>query len=173
MGGGGVPGLLGILVPWVLSLMVSVLLAGRKLSLVRLSISVAVSQFLFHVLFVLGSITPVGSLGGHVHGAPMVLPPGTTVADAVIADSSMWFGHAAALIVTVAMLHSGERTLLALRDLAVQAVRWVRLHVDTVLLFPLLPVSRRVAIDVLDARPLSLLILRTLQGRAPPRSHAF
>ncbi len=54
------PGAVGILVPWVFSFMISVLLAGRSLSLIRLGISVAASQFLFHVLFVLGTVTPSG-----------------------------------------------------------------------------------------------------------------
>ncbi|MDR2997573.1 MAG: hypothetical protein LBU78_05595, partial [Microbacterium sp.] len=66
--GGAMPGPLGVLAPWLLSLMVCVLLAGRKLSALRLSISVIVSQLLFHGLFVLGMITPTGTIGGHVHG---------------------------------------------------------------------------------------------------------
>ncbi|MGO1539958.1 MAG: hypothetical protein ACTHW3_11405, partial [Leucobacter sp.] len=40
IGGGAMPGLVGIAVPLLLSLMVCILLAGRKLSLTRLSISV-------------------------------------------------------------------------------------------------------------------------------------
>ena len=48
------PGWVGIVVPWVLAVAVSTLLAGRSLSVWRLAIAVAASQFLFHGLFVLG-----------------------------------------------------------------------------------------------------------------------
>lgn len=167
-GGGQMPGLLGILVPWVFSFMICVLLAGRKLSIIRLSVSVAISQFLFHMLFVLGTITPSGSATPHVHGAPLVLPAGDGVADAVVADGAMWFGHLAAVIVTVVALHRGERVLLALRDLAVQAVRWVQRRVDAVLISPVLVVGRRAAALFDSALPIDDCVLATLRGRAPP-----
>ena len=48
-------GLLGVVVPLALSLFVSVLLAGRRLSVIRLGVSVIASQTLFHSLFVLGT----------------------------------------------------------------------------------------------------------------------
>jgi hypothetical protein len=53
--GGTLPGTLGIVVPLVFSILACVLLAGRQLSLLRLSLSVAISQLLFHTLFVLGA----------------------------------------------------------------------------------------------------------------------
>lgn len=71
--GGQMPGMLGIAVPWLLSAMVCTLLSGIRLSALRLSVSVLLSQALFHSLFVLGAITPRGGVAPHVHG-PLVLP---------------------------------------------------------------------------------------------------
>lgn len=163
------PGGLGIVVPWMLSFMVCVLLAGRRLSAIRLSISVAVSQFLFHVLFVLGAITPSGSATPHVHGAPLVLPATTGIPETLATDGMMWFGHALAALATIVALHRGERLLLALRDLAQQSVRWLQRRVDAVLaphsLRPAPRPSLRVEIAVLR----SAFLLSTLRGRAPPR----
>lgn len=170
-GGGEMPGLLGIAVPWVLSFMVCVLLAGRKLSAIRLSASVVISQLLFHVLFVLGTVSPSGTATPHVHGAPLMLPAdpaGSAVAEAVVADSSMWFGHALAAIVTVVVAYRGERLLLALRALAVQAVRWVRRRVDAVLASPMLLVHGKADALFERVRPVDAHVLATLRGRAPP-----
>ncbi|WP_407358803.1 hypothetical protein LTA6_000991 [Microbacterium sp. LTA6] len=172
-GGGQMPGPLGIVVPWIFSFMVCVLLAGRKLSVIRLSISVAISQLLFHVLFVLGTIEPSGTAVGHVHGAPIVLPAGAGMTEAVVADGTMWFGHLLAAIATVAIAHRGERMLLALRELAVQAVLWVRRRVDAVLGSPELLDVRDLGLALDNTRPLESRILATLRGRAPPAAHAI
>lgn len=78
-GGGQAPGLLGIAVPWILSLMVCTLLAGRTLSLLRLSFAVAGSQLLFHALFVLGTVSARASAvtGGHLHDHAAMAPLST------------------------------------------------------------------------------------------------
>lgn len=47
--------------------MVCTLLAGRVLSLTRLSIAVVISQALFHVLFVLGTDPGAAGATGHAH----------------------------------------------------------------------------------------------------------
>ncbi|MFJ4224616.1 hypothetical protein [Microbacterium sp. NPDC089695] len=172
-GGGAMPGALGILVPWMLSFAACVLLAGRRLSLIRLALSVGVSQFLFHTLFVLGTITPSGAAAPHVHGAPLVLPAVAGATGAVVADGGMWVGHLIAALVTVAALHRGERLALALYALAAQAVRWVRRRVDVVLTRPALPrVGAPRAVCALVPSAGSAL-LATLRGRAPPLSPAI
>ena len=61
VGGGALPSVMGVAVPLALSLLVCVLLAGRRLSLPRLSLSVLTSQALFHLLF--SVFTPSGA--GH------------------------------------------------------------------------------------------------------------
>lgn len=172
-GGGQMPAALGILVPWVFSFMISVLLAGRRLSLIRLGISVAVSQLLFHTLFVLGTITPSGPPVPHVHGAPLVLPPMSGVPVVVTADASMWLGHGVAALLTVAALHRGERLILAVRDLAVQLVRWLRRRVDLVLVLPALRQMRRLRGRFGVQSAVDLFLLATLRGRAPPLAAAI
>lgn len=165
--GGLMPGMLGIAVPWVLSFMVCVLLAGRRLSVVRLAASVAISQFLFHVLFVLGAITPAVAMTGHQHGAHLMMSDSSGVAEAIAAGGMMWFGHALAALVTVVALHRGERLLLGLRDLAQRSIRWLRRRLDIVAPRPLLPapaVAPAVAVTPLR----SALLLAPLRGRAPP-----
>lgn len=163
------PGPLGILVPWVLSFMVCVLLAGRRLSAVRLAFSVAISQFLFHVLFVLGTVSPSGTVAPHVHGAPVVLPAVTGSADTVASlDATMWVGHAFAALVTIVALHRGERLLLGLRDLAQQSVRWLQRRIDAVLAAPLPHRAIRTVVGAQIDALRSVPLLATLRGRAPP-----
>ncbi len=161
--GGEAPGVLGVVVPWLLALMLCTLLAGRRLSLVRLSVSVALSQLLFHLLFVLGSITPATQLG-HVHGLPTTLP----LTGAIVADPQMWFGHAIAALITVVALHRGERMLLTLRDLAVSILGWLRGRLGLVL-FAQRPATRRrfsFAL-VVDAVALGVPV-RLMRRRGPP-----
>lgn len=172
-GGGQMPGALGIVVPWIFSFMVCVLLAGRKLSVIRLSISIAISQLLFHVLFVLGTIEPSGTAVGHVHGVPLALPGGAGMTEAVVADSTMWVGHLLAAIVTVVVAHRGERLLLAIRALAIQLVLWVRRRVDAALGTPELLDVRGPGLVRNGHRLLESRILATLRGRAPPVAYAI
>ncbi|WP_052674741.1 hypothetical protein [Microbacterium oxydans] len=172
-GGGQMPGPLGILVPWVFSFMICVLLAGRSLSLMRLGLSVTVSQFLFHTLFVLGTVTPSGVSTPHVHGAPLVIPSTVGLPAEATADASMWLGHALAAVLTIAALYRGERLIIATRDLAAQVIRWLRQRVDHVLVLPGAPVAPLVRgrFDVDEAS--SLILLATLRGRAPPLTAAI
>lgn len=167
-GGGAMPGPLGIVVPWLLSVMICVLLAGRRLSLTRMSLSVALSQFLFHALFVLGTVTPSGVSAPHVHGGPVVIPTGPSVSEAVVADGSMWIGHGIAALVTVLALHRGELLILALRTLAAQAVRWMRRRLDAALVRPALPLAAHARGEFLLERASAPVHLSTLRGRAPP-----
>ncbi|MFD0791871.1 hypothetical protein ACFQ0P_15870 [Microbacterium insulae] len=117
---------------------VCTLLAGRRLSVVRLSISVVVSQVLFHTLFVLGSVSS-GSDAAHVHetrlptahlhGALAVTPSAGGEVPAM--SGMMWLGHAAAAVLTIVALYAGERTLRALRTIAARLVAWLRRRVSS------------------------------------------
>ncbi len=167
-GGGEMPGPLGILVPWLFAFMVSVLLAGRTLSLTRLTLSVAVSQFLFHVLFVLGTVSASGVAVRHVHGAPLMLPAAEGTAVVATADASMWLGHTLAALLTVTALHRGERLLLTLRALAVRLVRWVRRRADATLAPRAAASPFRLAGLFLVPAGRGLRLLTPLLGRAPP-----
>jgi hypothetical protein len=187
LGGGALPGWLGILVPWALSLAVCTALAGRRLSLWRTTASVALSQALFHALFVLGApvrsaaagSAPAGMPTGHgAHGGNAVPAPGDAVPGVLSGvlpgvEPAMWFSHAVAAAVTVAGLYGGERALSRLRDIAGQTADWVRRRfappVDAV---PSFPVVRVVAPDwftgSFPARP----EVSPSRRRGPPRALA-
>ena len=127
--GGDMPGMLGVAVPWILSLMISTVLAGRRLSIVRLSIAVTLSQALFHILFVLGSFTPRGGFTPHMHGsAAMTLGDATALtsgAALVPDDAAMWIAHGVAALLTVLALYRGERIVRALAAAASDLARWL------------------------------------------------
>lgn len=142
VGGGDMPALLGIAVPLVLSLFVCTLLAGRRLSLGRLSLAVGASQTLFHILFVIG--TPTASTGTdavpvspHAHHAtmPAIATDGTMAA--VQADAGMWAWHLIGAAITVAVLHRGERSLERLARVAGWLRHWFALPVQTPRIAPL------------------------------------
>lgn len=162
--GGQMPGMLGIAVPWLLSAMVCTLLSGIRLSALRLSVSVLLSQALFHSLFVLGAITPRGGVAPHVHG-PLVLP---SASGAVIVpeDTGMWVAHAIAAMITVLALHRGERLVQALVDLAFAVARWLSRAVVVAPVLPVAPARPRwtVLVAPLRAEPR----LAALRRRGPP-----
>ncbi|MEJ6490385.1 hypothetical protein PQI23_11700 [Leucobacter sp. USCH14] len=115
-GGGEVPGMIGIVAPLVLSTLVCVALAGRTLSLVRLTLSVAASQFLFHALFVLGttrSAAPAAdAMPHHAHAlSPGLEAPVMPSAHLAHAGAGMWIAHALAAVLTVAALYCAESVL--------------------------------------------------------------
>ena len=140
LAGASLPGALGVLVPLVFAVSVCTVLAGVRLSALRLSLSVVVSQALFHVLFVVGTV-PAGTSGvvgagadgglahaghaAHGSGTFSVLESSAAVGvHAAHADAQMWLAHAAAAAVTVLVLHRGELLLAHLRRLASAVVAW-------------------------------------------------
>ncbi|MEV0893859.1 hypothetical protein [Promicromonospora sp. MEB111] len=180
-GGGDVPGWLGILVPWVLSLPVCTALVARRLTLPRLSVSVAASQLLFHLLFQLG--TPVGTLqavadphgahGGHGDMAPLATS-GAPVQTALLhGGPSMWLWHGIAAAVTVVVLHRGELLLRRLRELGSRMAAWL-LRAWVVLDRPISFVApARSGVPAETFRPLHPgPQLSPLLRRGPPAPHA-
>ncbi|MGR0220020.1 hypothetical protein [Agromyces sp. ZXT2-6] len=127
LAGGEPPSWVGVLAPWTLSVAASTLLAGRTLSLARLSAAVLVSQGLFHALFTLGAAPAAGTAvagahAGHAHGAASAID---LTAVAASADAGMWGWHAVAAAVTIVALHQAERVLGLLATLAARVARWV------------------------------------------------
>jgi hypothetical protein len=126
-GGGDVPGLLGVLAPWAVSLWLCTLVSRRPAPW-RTLVAVTASQTLFHTLFVLGTPTGASSAGGgaHAHHAQHTMPaPSGTTLTALQADTTMWAWHAAAAAATAAMLFHGEALLHHLRHLAGLVVSWL------------------------------------------------
>ncbi|WP_307486563.1 hypothetical protein [Microbacterium trichothecenolyticum] len=169
-GGAEVPGLIGVVVPLALSFVVCTVLAGRRLSVWRLTMAVALSQLLFHTLFVLGSYDL--AVAGHVHGAlAPTLASGPAALRVVTPDAAMWVGHALAAVVTTAALHRGERTLAAILVGAARCVAWFRSRLRLII-GVLTPVAvRRVVPDVVAiVRPAWALPISSARRRGPPLS---
>lgn len=105
LGGAESVPVLGILLPWWLSVSVCVLAIGRRPSMVGMSVSVAASQVLFHLLFSIGggvqlALAAGGLPSGHHagHGAAAsraavngAVPPGA-MPDGVMPDGAMLHG---------------------------------------------------------------------------------
>lgn len=188
LGGGAAPGVLGLLLPLWLSISISSILVGARLSLPRLSLAVVTSQVAFHVLFVLG--TPVSSGGpgpfspaAHHDHAAMLLgaTPGSlaTGASDGAADAPglltsllatpMMLGHLLATAATVALLHRGE--LLLRRALALGIATLSRIGVATRLPRHT-PLPRSAPHRLVPAPPRLAITAQALvgprAGRAPP-----
>lgn len=111
-GGGAPPPLLTAAVA-LLAAPIAVALAGRRLALWRVALTVLASQALFHVAFALaGHVGPSEQALGHTHGVVALSPIAT--APTLVVDPRMIAGHVVAALVTVAVLHRGERMLRAL-----------------------------------------------------------
>lgn len=102
-----------------LSGLVCTALAGRSMSLLRLSAAVLLSQALFHGLFSLGAsshtaMASVPSSGHAGHSAHVILDPATAAGGMDHANPVMWVGHTIAAVLTIAVLRHGEVTALRL-----------------------------------------------------------
>lgn len=172
--GGEAPAVLGALLALAFSGVACVLLAGTTLSLWRLSLSVMLSQFLFHALFGLGDVRGAGhgagALAVHAHHLTHIdvgtLTSGTSHQHALLAAGPlMWAGHAAAALVTVLLLRHGERRFWSLCDrAALQVVRCLAVPAPVPLdVAPARPVVTRVRL----LRDLDVLLGR-MRHRGPP-----
>ncbi|WP_228278242.1 hypothetical protein [Brevibacterium limosum] len=200
LGGGTFPTAMGVIVPLALSSLVCVLLAGRRLSLPRLTISVGVSQTLFHLLFSLFTATGsaaaggglTGLLGSHsahstashasgmagahaMHSAQNAhpSPDGTMAAGHAMhshASPAMLVAHCIAGIVTIAMIYWAERLPVMLGEFARLIIRAVIPRL--VVLRPLIAGPRR-QIGVEPVVPRSLGVLRSPVLRRGPPQPAF
>ncbi len=114
--------LLGVVLALTVALPVCVLLAGRTLSWMRLSLAVVASQFVFHALLQIGvgeagRVAPSAAttMADHMHAVmPAMLP---ALHAHHMASPAMWAGHAVAAVLTIAAFGAGERALRALLDL--------------------------------------------------------
>lgn len=149
-----------------LALPLSIALAGRKIGMWRLAVAVSAAQFVYHWCFAgLGLFSPAEAAAPTPLHAAHLAQLQTFVPDlaaAGAADAAMWFGHAFGAIVTIALLHRGER---AMRGLA----RLVRRALP--LACPLLPVAPRLArvtpISQVSALPRPAMFT-VISHRGPP-----
>lgn len=132
-GGGAEPGTLGVVLALAFSVPLCIALTGRRVSLLRLAVSVAASQLAFHLLFSLGGAAGSGasSVGGH--HSPLVVTAGASDLLAAsgghqmaTAGGLMWAAHAAAALVTVVGLRWGAHCLERLALVAADGLARVR-----------------------------------------------
>lgn len=129
LAGGHFPAWLGITIPWILSVLISVTLSRRDLSAVSLGLSALASQYLFHWLFVLGAspahhLSPAathhgaqhgtGQHGHHVGAMESAGAQGHHL-HAAHGGDWMWLAHVAAAALTTLVLYRGEVLLRRLR----------------------------------------------------------
>ncbi|QJU55404.1 hypothetical protein SCB71_20515 [Herbiconiux sp. KACC 21604] len=119
--GGGAPAVLGLVIAGAFSMVVCVLFTARRPSLPLLAVSVALSQFAFHLLFGVGDRGGSGlSVATQRHGdhvTTTLVPDGSSAALHHHDGGAMWVAHAMAAVLTVVALRRGEfalRRLLAL-----------------------------------------------------------
>lgn len=124
---GGEVTLLSVLATAILALPLSTALAGRTLGLWRISIAVTLAQFVYHWCFAgLGLVSPgtEAAAPAPLHAAHLAqmqtFVPDLAAAGA--ADAAMWLGHALGGIITIALMHRGERALRALARLIRRAL---------------------------------------------------
>lgn len=175
--GGAMPGALGVAVPWVLSLAVCTLLAGRHLSLTRLTLAVGASQALFHTLFVLGAVSPASASvtnGAHAaHGAAMTFTTTATASAHSHVDLAMLLGHVIAAMITTAVLYRGEALVRALLEIAQGARTRMRVRLGLETLLPVSP-ARTMPNDTHHRTPLLLgTVVTPPPRRGPPLSFAI
>lgn len=181
VGGGGAPAPELVLAMSLLLAPVATALVGRRLTLWRLALAVAVSQVAFHATFtvigpgisapgvVASSDPPRAATSGHLHGgaASIAASPLSAAPDALASllplEPLMLVAHVLAATATIALLHRGESALRAL----------VRLVID--LVAPALggapgpvPAARLASPVVAASLPSSVAELTPILRRGPP-----
>ncbi|WP_217584214.1 hypothetical protein [Microbacterium sp. GbtcB4] len=133
--GGRVPGWLGIVIPFLFATLFCIFVASAKPSVPRLVVSVAMSQFLFHTLFILGagnSDSATAPLQLSHHGTtPIQNIVTSSTANATPVepvDLTMWAGHAVAASLTILALSTGDSLLRCLLRISKRIHSWWRAH---------------------------------------------
>lgn len=171
--GGDITGL-ALVATAILGLPLCVALAGKVASLWRLSVAVIAAQFVYHWSFAgLGvsshsmsaasAAAPLPAHAHHAHHAAMLnlLPTDSLAA----ADALMWVSHAFAALLTVALLHRGERAALALLQVMHRAVTRGFARIT---LAPPQPPAHGLLSSVIPFLTERLFAGRTLTYRGPP-----
>lgn len=170
--GGVVPGL-AVILSLSVGALVCVVLAGRRLSFVRVVCGVGVSQILFHTLFDVLAKAPgySGAVSDHQHGLGSWSGAGVTHAASPIAgtgvEASMMVSHLVAGLLTIIAVRRGENlwwALLSILTTTVVAILRVCTLPPVGAINPRIP--NRPAVNALE----ELLHLDArLQLRGPPR----
>lgn len=172
LAGGNAPAPVALVVTMVAVLPLCVALAGRELSLWRVSLAVALSQGLFHWSFAsIGATTaaatsssPVSAHAEHLGLVSTFVP--SFAASTTSASWLMLFSHVVAAACTVLMLRFGERAVRRIREAVTTA--GARLFTKTLAPLVLPREGRAVAAAAAPLRPL-IISRSSLSLRGPPR----
>jgi hypothetical protein len=172
---GAHPPMVAIALALAFSSVACVLLAAAQLSRARLAASVSVSQLLYHGLFSLFGTAgqPSGVITSGHHGVTAISPGISDGVTVVAADPWMLIAHAAAAVLTFAILLQGERALSGIGSLArliVASLSWWRLPQSPhpVLHQTRFPTGQRIAVP-----HRSLILTSSLSHRGPPAQLRF
>lgn len=116
LGGGTAPSALAVVVSLAFAGMICVVLAGRTVSTLRLTLSIVISQVIFHLLFSFGGAggaltvdaAATGPHGGHSVSV-VTVGAGEALAHVGHAGWTMWLAHLLAAVVTIVALRRGEQ----------------------------------------------------------------
>ena len=169
--GGNAPSPLSLALALAFAGMLSVALSGKKLSLVKLSVSVGVSQLLFHVLFGLGGTAGSMTVVGH-HGSASVIVGAASAMPAMHDSGWMWVAHTLAAVVTIVALRGGGRAFWALVELARTALVAVFIALGIVLPTPGRAACVRAAMDRGFVPSNLAVLLSPMRRRGPPAALA-
>lgn len=157
--GGHAPGILGIVLAVVFSTLAATAAIGRRLSMVRLVVSVAFSQAALHLLFSMNGSVSSPTLGHHeqfLAVAPTAASHGES--------PSMWVAHAIAGLVAIAALRAAQFSLGTIVTLPfIERILRVA-ALDVMPLAPIPVAPARAWVDALTPRLLESLVSR----RGPP-----
>lgn len=169
LAGGGTPSPLALVAGVVFGGMLGTFALSARPSLPRLLIAVGVAQLAFHLAFsTLGTAAVTAS--DHVHDAA-ALVVAAAPEHAHASGPLMWFGHAAAAVLTLAFLRGAER---AAWQLLTELARLVVSSFRTRVPAPA-PVRRTVAPlgSTRPARAASRILISAASRRGPPLSVEF
>ncbi|MBH0053901.1 hypothetical protein I6E74_06930 [Salinibacterium sp. SWN139] len=161
--GGVAPSLFGIGVSLVISVAICTLLAGRTVSMVRLSAAILASQGMYHTLF--SSMLAPEGIAPH----DMAAMTFDFSSAAQTADSAMSLSHLAAAVITILMFTYAEVALWGLFDTA--RVFLSRLLSSTSLT-TIHVLEFRVVPGATPATPLGARVLSIMRYRGPPATLA-
>lgn len=154
--------------------MLCVFLAGTKLSLLRLTLSVLLSQLGYHLLFLLApggvAVTASGDASMHQHGPAqtVLLSTDPTMTAHAGHGPAMYLAHLVAAVLTVAALREGERIFWTLGASALAIAVRIVARASAVLAPLARPRALRAFPRVAVPHPLET-VLSALRHRGPPR----
>jgi hypothetical protein len=166
--GGGSPSALALVVALAFAGVACVALTGTRVSLLRVTASVAVSQVAFHSFFSTIASVPGGSavVRAHEHAHAATLDVARAgVGASHHTDGRMWLGHAVAGVLTIIALRYGEGAFWRLRSIALLFVRVVLAALPV--LVPR-PIPRPVAVEPRFVAPFCAFVRSSLGLRGPP-----